>query len=394
MKGGSEKMKRNSVLLVFVLLLTWSLALGASAASTVLEEAAPGRTYLTSNVNQDTLAGTESFANEEYWNLFDGDTATKFCTNVFPAEVTWQMDTSYMVDAVVIATANDNAANAGRNPATYVLSGSPDGANYTPLYSGTAADLEDVDFTYFLIEFDNNVAYPYYKFEVPAPESGTVLQISEIVLLSKETGGTSYPASGLGAPGIILGVSLIGNEAGWGDNPAAGRAAAFDGDIDTFYDPMAVGDGYCGIDCGEPFILTQVNIHSRSGYLDRYLGAMIQGSADGENWTTLYTADAAAPAFEWNVIADTALSENTGYRYYRYFNETSHGDVAEVEFYGVSLSGVPEAAIAAAAEEAPPAEAAPAAADAPAAAAQTADLFGLALVLLACSSAVLFKKRR
>lgn len=387
-------MKRISVLLVFILLFTFMLAVGASAESTVLEEAAPGRTYLTANVNQDTLAGTESFANEEYWNLFDGDTATKFCTNVFPAEVTWQMDTSYMVDAVVIATANDNAANTGRNPATYVLSGSPDGTNYTALYSGTAADLQDVDFTYFMIEFDNNVAYPYYKFEVPAPESGTVMQISEIVLLSKTTGGTVYPSSGLGASGIILGTALIGYENGWGDNPAAGRAAAFDGDINTFYDPMGTGDGYCGVDCGEPFILTQVNIHSRSGYLDRYLGAMIQGSADGENWTTLYTADAAAPAFEWNVIPDTALSENTGYRYYRYFNETSHGDVAEVEFYGVSLSGGPEAAIAAAAEEAPEAASAEAAPANPAAAAQTSDIFVFALTALAGSCALLFRKRR
>jgi hypothetical protein len=215
LKGGFAKMKKLSVFLVLVLAFTWSLAVGASAASTVLEEAAPGRTFLTANVNQDTVTGTESFAGEEYTNLFDGDTATKFCTNVFPATVTWQMDTSYMVDTVVIATANDNSTNLGRNPATWILSGSPDGTNYTVLHEGTAADLDDVDFTYFSIGFDNNVAYPYYKFEVPAPESGTVLQISEIVLCSKQTGGTTYPSSG-NAPsaGGILGISLIGNETG------------------------------------------------------------------------------------------------------------------------------------------------------------------------------------
>ncbi|MHB1150828.1 MAG: discoidin domain-containing protein [Eubacteriales bacterium] len=387
-------MKKISILLVLILVFSWSLAVGASAASAVLEEAAPGRTYLTANVNQDTLDGTESFANEEYWNLFDGDTATKFCTNVFPATVTWQMDTSYMVDAVVIATANDNSTNPGRNPATYVLSGSPDGTNYTVLYEGTAADLSDVDYTYFLVNFNNNVAYPYYKFEVPAPESGTVLQISEIVLCSKQTGGTSYPSSAQApSTGSILGVSLVGYENGWGDNAAAGRAAAFDGDINTFYDPMGTGDGYCGVDCGEPYILTQVNIHSRSGYLDRYLGAMIQGSDDDANWTTLYTADAAAPDFVWTIIPASDLSDNTGYRYYRYYNETSHGDVAEVEFYGLSVSGVPEAAAAEAAVV-EPAAAAETDAAAVVTAVQTADIFAITLIALAGSSVMIFKKRR
>jgi hypothetical protein len=383
-------MKKTSILLVLVLIFMMSLAVGVNAGSEVLEEAAPGRTYLTANVNQDTLNGTESFANEEYWNLFDGDTATKFCTNVFPAEVTWSMDTSYMVDAVVIATANDNASYPGRNPATWILSGSPDGTNYTVLHEGTAADFEDVNYTYFFIEFNNNVAYPHYKLEIPGPESGTVMQISEVVLCSKLTGGTAYPSSGKApATGSILNAAVIGYETGWGDNPAAGRAAAFDGDINTFYDPMGIGDGYCGVDCGEPYILTQVNIHSRSGYLDRYLGAMIQGSNDEENWTTLYTADAAALEFAWMIIPASDLSDNTGYRYYRYYNETSHGDVAEVEFYGVSVSGIPEAKAAEAEAAGEQTDAA-----APVTAAQTADIFGVALIALAGASVIIFKKRR
>ncbi|MDD4772920.1 MAG: discoidin domain-containing protein, partial [Eubacteriales bacterium] len=185
----------------------------------------------------------------------------------------------------------------------------------------------------------------------------------------------------------------IGNETGWGDNAAAGSAAAFDGNIDTFFDPLGTGDGYCGVDAGEPYTLTQVNIHSRSGYLDRYLGAMIEGSDDDENWTTLYTADEAAPEYAWMTIPASALENNTGYRYYRYFNMTSHGDVAEVEFYGVSVSGIPEAKAAEAADavDAPadtPLE------SAPASSAQTGDVFTIALIVLAGTSAVIFKKRR
>jgi hypothetical protein len=387
-------MKKISLLLVFVLVSMLFLSVGASAESTVLEEAAPGRTFLIDNVNQDSLYGTDSFSGEEYWNLFDNDTTTKFCTNVFPVNITWSMDTSYMVDAIVIATANDNAQYTGRNPSTWTLSGSPDAVNYTVLYEGTSADLADVDFTYFLIEFDNNVAYPHYMFEADGADTSDVLQISEIVLCSKITGGTTYPSSGQApATGSILNAAIIGNETGWGDNAATGSAAAFDGDIDTFFDPLGTGDGYCGVDAGEPYTLTQVNIHSRSGYLDRYLGAMIEGSDDDENWTTLYTADEAAPEYAWMTIPASALENNTGYRYYRYFNMTSHGDVAEVEFYGVSVSGIPEAKAAEAADavDAPadtPLE------SAPASSAQTGDVFTIALIVLAGTSAVIFKKRR
>ena len=88
------------------------------------------------------------------------------------------------------------------------------------------------------------------------------------------------------------------------------------------------------------------------------------------------------------IIADRS-SDNTGYRYYRYYNETSHGDVAEVEFYGVSVSGIPEAKAAEAEAAGEQTDAA-----APVTAAQTADIFGVALIALAGASVIIFKKRR
>ncbi len=141
----------------------------------------------------------------------------------------------------------------------------------------------------------------------------------------------SYPASG--ADGSIINGTVIGNATGWGDNADAGAAAAFDGNPATFFDPLGVGDGFCGMDAGESYILDKVAVLSRSGFLDRFAGAMIQGSNDGENWTTLWTSDTqAASETEYTII--TEFENNTGYSQFRYFNETNHGDVAEVEFYG------------------------------------------------------------
>lgn len=141
----------------------------------------------------------------------------------------------------------------------------------------------------------------------------------------------TYPNSG--TDGTLITGEIIGNEAGWGDNADAGRAAAFDGNPATFFDPLGVGDGFCGVKADETYILDKAAILSRDGWADRFVGAMIQGSNDGENWTTLYTSDAAAASTtEYTIITD--FENNTGYTMFRYYNETNHGDVAEVEFYG------------------------------------------------------------
>ena len=140
----------------------------------------------------------------------------------------------------------------------------------------------------------------------------------------------TYPASGTEGNAIVG--TVIGNETGWGDNAAAGAAAAFDGDVATFFDPLGVGDGFCGIDAGEAYILDKVVIMSRADWNARFKGAMIQGSNDGENWTTLWTSDGEGTNPDWYTV--TEFENNTGYSQFRYFNESEHGDVAEVEFYG------------------------------------------------------------
>ena len=142
-----------------------------------------------------------------------------------------------------------------------------------------------------------------------------------------------YPASG--ESGNFMMGKVIGNETGWDGTASSGAASAFDGKAATFFDPLGVGDGFCGMEFDEPYILEKVAILSRSGWLDRFAGASIEGSNDGEEWETLWESDDVAPSeTEYNIVNEGDIENNYGYKMFRYINYVNHGDVAEVEFYG------------------------------------------------------------
>ena len=99
------------------------------------------------------------------------------------------------------------------------------------------------------------------------------------------------------------------------------------------------------MDAGKPYVLTKVAIHPRDAQLARFYGATIQGSNDGEEWTDIWMSLDEATEWTWQEVeADEFDESGVAYRYYRYYNMLSHGDVAEVEFYGYPEDGVVDAA--------------------------------------------------
>ena len=179
----------------------------------------------------------------------------------------------------------------------------------------------------------------------------TLTIASLAITASAEVPAAAYPASGTAIPdgSVCIKGELIGNETGWGGSTTAGRAAAFDGDTTTFFDPLGVGDGYVGVDCGKPYVLTKIVIHPRTDFLDRFYGATIQGSDSLEEdaeWTDIWMSmDAATELTYQEILPDAFESDANGkaFRYYRYYNMLSHGDVAEVELYGYPEDGVVDA---------------------------------------------------
>ena len=179
----------------------------------------------------------------------------------------------------------------------------------------------------------------------PAPFGEGVDRAYRLMLdMAKEEGFDTFDADGYGVPGVRFEVRFTPDSStepeailttGWDGTAASGAASAFDGNPATFFDPLGVGDGYCGMQFDEPYILEKVAILSRSGWLDRFAGACIEGSNNGEDWETIWESDeAAASETEYTVVTEGDFENNYGYTMFRYYNYLNHGDVAEVEFYG------------------------------------------------------------
>jgi len=77
--------------------------------------------------------------------------------------------------------------------------------------------------------------------------------------------------------------------------------------------------------------LSGVELLARPGYRDRTAGAIVQGSDDGQNWTTL--SEEAAPTEDWQNLKMKPSGKS--YRYIRIFNRNNWScNVSEVRFHG------------------------------------------------------------
>lgn len=179
-----------------------------------------------------------------------------------------------------------------------------------------------------ITDIDNNTGYQFYRYW-NGYEHGDVAEVELY----------GYPLGTAIAGPVKLTGEVIGEETGWDGTTGTGASAAFDGDRYTYYDPTAKAAdyAYAGIALDSPQILSKVRIMPRENWTARFKGASIQGSDDMKTWTTLWTSTAEAEAWEWQTITD--FEDNRGYRYYRYWNGAEHGDVAELEFYGLSAEG-------------------------------------------------------
>ncbi|MCR4905157.1 MAG: discoidin domain-containing protein [Clostridiales bacterium] len=179
-----------------------------------------------------------------------------------------------------------------------------------------------------ITDFDENTGYQYYRYW-NGVEHGDVAEVELY----------GYPVGTAVAGPVKLRGEIIGEETGWDGSAGTGAAAAFDGDRYTYYDPTtrAADYAYAGIALDSPQVLSKVRIFPRENWTARFRGASIQGSDDMKNWVTLWTSTEEAEAWEWQTITD--FEDNRGYQYYRYWNGVEHGDVAELEFYGVSAEG-------------------------------------------------------
>lgn len=124
--------------------------------------------------------GSSGNSGEGADNLWDGDTLTKFCTSEMPAYSCAKLDGEYYISGIIMATANDNAANEGRCPNKWEIQGSADGENWETVAQGDESFFKEVNKSYFAAAIEpKKTAYSYIRFVNEAAESGT-FQISEV----------------------------------------------------------------------------------------------------------------------------------------------------------------------------------------------------------------------
>lgn len=162
-----------------------------------------------------------------------------------------------------------------------------------------------------------------------------------MMLCTVLTVSAAYPASrdhGCGKPeeGVLIEGTLIGTPS-WSGGSHDSYDKAWDGDPYTYFDPQSGADdsNYTGIETDEPYVVTEVRILPREGWLDRFEGAQIQGSNDGVEWYTIW--ESKLKAKEWKYFCYTGSRIDCpaeGFTMFRYVNLHVHGDVAEIELYG------------------------------------------------------------
>jgi hypothetical protein len=106
-----------------------------------------------------------------------------------------------------------------------------------------------------------------------------------------------------------------------------GGGNAFNNNIHDFVDAAAPDSAYTGIDFNRQVVVDSIRYYPRSSFEYRMTGGKFQGSADGINYTDLYTIPA-APLPGWSVQAVSGK-----YQYLRYLSpDGGFCNVAEIAF--------------------------------------------------------------
>lgn len=139
---------------------------------------------------------------ENYENLFDGSTGTKWCVRGTNPYVIFKLPSSVSVTGYTLVTGNDSASCAGRNPHSWTLYGCnasqlPDPYDSRWVLLDTVTDdtvMQDVNGTdYYFALPQTSAAYNYYMLWIDEKNSG-IMQLPEFSIAYE---GSSFGFTGL-----------------------------------------------------------------------------------------------------------------------------------------------------------------------------------------------------
>jgi hypothetical protein len=136
------------------------------------------------------------------------------------------------------------------------------------------------------------------------------------------------------APSGALTGTVIGTAGSYDGKSTDAAAAAFDNNLNTFFDAPTANGNWVGLNLGSTYTITSIKFAPRVGFESRMVGGIIEASNDptfGTGVTVLYTINLAPP----DGLTTQSVSLAGTYRYVRYLAPAgSYGNSAELQVFG------------------------------------------------------------
>ncbi|HBB19882.1 MAG TPA: alpha-L-arabinofuranosidase [Ruminococcus sp.] len=286
---------------------TLKVDLAAQSVTTFIIDGVKGKMTLDNKIDlsKAALSGSDSWHSDSatsYSKAFDGSTSTYF-DGVGSGWVQADLGQVYDIEAIGYCPRSGYEARAVDSFFQF----SEDGTNWTTV--ATIAGQPPFGMNY-ITSLSGTSAARYVRYSVPegAPQNSYnkdsvyCCNIAEIELY--------------GVPSAMTGLTKLDPASIDGSAPyqnsSNGPAKAFDGNNASFFD--GVGAGWVQADLGGLYSIDAIGFCPRKGFEARMVEGWFSVSADGENWTDIYTIPT-PPQFRMNYVTD--LPETTA-RYVRY----------------------------------------------------------------------------
>jgi hypothetical protein len=135
---------------------------------------------------------------------------------------------------------------------------------------------------------------------------------------------------------------IIGTTGSWANDPTLTRDKAFDGNVNTAFVAPGPDGNWIGLDlgAGAAIQITEVRCYPQAGWEARMNGVKLQGcnTANFSSGVVDLASINATPPLAW---VELLVTNTTAFRYVRYLPPDgvwAYCDVAEIEFYGHSVS--------------------------------------------------------
>lgn len=279
------------------------------------------------------LTGSDSWKNNsatDFTKTVDGDFSTYF-DGLGNGYVQIDLGAEYNLSAIGVVPRSGYSYRC----IDAVISCSSDGKNWTEAYTIKNKPFDGLNyFTH--LSANKNIRYIRYQTPTGKPtnpyntDASYCCNIAEIKVYGSLSGFDDK---------IPLSAEMVTGSAPW-NNSSNDCTKVIDGGNDTYFD--GVGNGWVQIDLGKKYNIKGIGFVPRAKYEFRCVDAVISGSADGKNWTELYTVNNLPVSGMNHITLDTPAN----LRYVRYqvpdgtpANSYNHDDVyccnlAEIAIYG------------------------------------------------------------